>query len=39
LCIAVDYGAASVAHDKAEFGLEVVKEVFDIIAHHTGWAL
>jgi hypothetical protein len=37
--IAVDYAAASVSHDKAEFGLAVVQEVFDMIARHTGRAL
>jgi hypothetical protein len=39
LRIAVDYAAASVSHDKAEFGLAVVQEVFDMIARHTGRAL
>jgi uncharacterized protein (UPF0332 family) len=39
LRILVDYAAASVADDKAEFGLDVVNQVLQIIAHHTGWAL
>jgi uncharacterized protein (UPF0332 family) len=39
LRIAVDYAAASVSYDKAEFGLAVVPEVFDMIARHTGRAL
>ncbi len=39
LRIAADYAAASMSHDRAEFGLEVVKEVFEMIARHTGRAL
>ena len=39
LRIAVDYAAASMSHDRAEFGLEVVKEVFEMNARHTGRAL
>ena len=39
LRIAVDYAAASGSHANAEFGLDVVKEVLHVIAHHTGWAL
>ena len=39
LRVAVDYAAAAVSQVEAEFGLAVVKETFDVIAHHTGWAL
>ena len=39
LRVAVDYAAASASDTQAEFGLEVAKETFQVIAHHTGWAL
>ena len=39
LRILVDYEAASVTDDKARFGLDVIEEVLQIIAHHTGWVL
>jgi uncharacterized protein (UPF0332 family) len=39
LRVAVDYAAASVSQAEAEFGLDTVKEMFQVIAHHTGWAL
>jgi uncharacterized protein (UPF0332 family) len=35
----VDYDAASASDDKAEFGLNIVREILQIVAHHTGWAL
>jgi uncharacterized protein (UPF0332 family) len=39
LRVLVDYEAASVTDDKARFGLDVIEEVLQIIAHHTGWIL
>jgi hypothetical protein len=39
LRIAVDYAADSVSQAEAEAGLAVVRELFQTIAHHTGWAL
>jgi uncharacterized protein (UPF0332 family) len=39
LRILVDYEAISVSGDKAEFGLNVVNEVLQLIAHHKGWTL
>jgi uncharacterized protein (UPF0332 family) len=38
LRIAVDYAADSVAQAEAEAGLAAVRELFQTIAHHTGWA-
>jgi uncharacterized protein (UPF0332 family) len=37
--IAVDYAAVSATRAQAAFGLEVVQETLQMIAHHTGWAL
>ena len=39
LRIAVDYAADAVSPAEAESGLDVVQEVFRMIAHHMGWAL
>lgn len=39
LRISVDYKAASALDVEAEFGLNVVNEMLQIIAYHTGWAL
>jgi hypothetical protein len=36
LRIAADYAAVSLSYDKAIFGLEVVKEVCEMIARYTG---
>ncbi|HJY84369.1 MAG TPA: hypothetical protein VKK81_25215 [Candidatus Binatia bacterium] len=39
LRIAVDYAADSVSLVEAESGLNGVRELFQMIAHRTGWAL
>jgi uncharacterized protein (UPF0332 family) len=39
LRVAVDYAAVSGSQAQAEFGLAAVKEICDLIAHHTGGAL
>jgi uncharacterized protein (UPF0332 family) len=39
LRIAVDYAAASASHTQAVFGLDVVQETLQTIAHRTGWEL
>jgi uncharacterized protein (UPF0332 family) len=39
LRIAVDYAVDSVSLERAEFGLNVAKELFQVIAHHTEWVL
>jgi uncharacterized protein (UPF0332 family) len=39
LRILVDYDAASAVEAEAEFGLNVVKEVLQLIAHHSGWVV
>ena len=39
LRIAVDYAAASASRAQAEFGLDVVQDTLQMIAHRTGWAL
>src|SRR5262249_14949950 len=39
LRVGVDYAAASVSQAEAELGLDAAKEMFQVIAHHTGWAL
>lgn len=38
LRIAVDYAADSISQGEAESGLNGVRELFQLIAHHTGWA-
>ena len=39
LRIAVDYAADSVSQAEAEASLAIMREVFQTIAHHTGWTL
>ena len=39
LWIAVDYSAASTTRAQAAFGLDVVQETLQMIAHHMGWVL
>lgn len=39
LRIAVDYAAGSVSQTESASGLDGVQELFQMIAHHTGWAL
>jgi uncharacterized protein (UPF0332 family) len=39
LRIAVDYVADSISQTEAKSGLDAVRELLQIIAHHTGWAL
>jgi hypothetical protein len=37
LRIAIDYAADAVSPVEAESGLDIVREVFQLIARHTGW--
>ncbi len=39
LRIAVDYAADSISQAEAEAGLDGARELFQLIAHHMGWAL
>jgi len=39
LRISVDYDANPALSTEAQFGLDVIRETLQIIAHHTGWAL
>ena len=39
LRITADYAALPVSLEKAEFGLDVVQELFQLITHHTGRTL
>ncbi len=39
LRIAVDYAADSIARTEAESGLDTVRELLQLIAHHTQWTL
>ncbi|MBI3249882.1 MAG: hypothetical protein HYZ50_25585 [Deltaproteobacteria bacterium] len=39
LRVAVDYAADSVSPEEAESGLNIVRELLQMISHHTGWAL
>jgi uncharacterized protein (UPF0332 family) len=37
--ISIDYDAASAVDAEAKLGLDVVEEVLQLIAHHTGWVV
>ena len=39
LRVVVDYEAEPVSEAEAELGLEAIRELLQLVAHHTGWAL